>query len=196
MLSISKRDLTILSFAVVGAAAGIGLNFARNSTWQSLGRPPAAPYWIQAATLDTVFVHTAGGKVYAFRDENQSYWNEGSPAGRWTTQLPHVESWETEDCVRDQIIQPDRQPPLAVKDSISCRVPVEGSAISILYVILEDGNIWRWNTPLWPHTLTGPISLGILGALAGWLAGIMLLRLIVTIIHNPWRWLPWHTWGG
>lgn len=178
MAIFSKRDVLVLALTIIGAASGLALSLARQSTWQPLGKLPAIPYRIQAATRDIVFIRTDGGQVYAFRDEVQSYGNGGSPQGHWTTELPETYRWEFEECARDKVVLPQDRPPLPILDSYSCWVSVEQSRLGLMYAILEDGSVWRWSTPLWPHGLTGPLSLGIMGALCGCLLAVGLLRLV------------------
>ncbi len=45
--------------------------------------------------------------------------------------------------------------------------------VGIQYVLLEDGSVWRWSTPVGLESFTGPLSLAVLGGLIGLLIGLL-----------------------
>jgi hypothetical protein len=120
-----------------------------------------------------VLVEATDGQVYAFRDNAGSYWVGGNPQGAWTAELPRLASWEINQCSPSDQVLLSQSPPSAMRESVSCQVSVELSTLGLVYAILDDGTVWRWSTPLWPHS-TGSVWLGMLGALSGWLVAVAL----------------------
>lgn len=55
----------------------------------------------------------------------------------------------------------EAQSPKAIRESINCTTQVEQSRIHITYALLGDGSVWRWATPVWPDSASGPVSLGV-----------------------------------
>jgi hypothetical protein len=124
-----------------------------------------------------VFVQSENGNDYAYRDIGESYWRGGVPQGEWVTDAQQAESWELADCGKSVIVHPYILPPQPVKDSIGCWPQVWNNRIGIIYVVLEDGSVWRWSTPLMTDILLVPLCLSCLGGLFGFTVGIILLRL-------------------
>ncbi len=112
------REIVILALTVAGAALGWRL-VSLQSHWRPLGTPPEAAQTIRLATPNMVLVLTTSGQIYGFRDEYYSYAQGGSPHGHWTTRPGAVESWEAAQCSKTTYVPADRDPPQAVRDSIS-----------------------------------------------------------------------------
>jgi hypothetical protein len=172
-----RRDVLIAALVAVGTFAGITISFMGQAAWHSLGKPPGSAEKITAATQNTVFVQSADGNDYAYYDTEESYWRGGEPKGQWVTDAQQAESWELADCGKSVVVHPVILPPQPIKDSIGCWSKVWNNRIGIIYVVLEDGSVWRWSTPLMMNIILAPFFLGCFGGLSGFAIGIILLRL-------------------
>jgi hypothetical protein len=183
--STRPRDIVILALTVAGAALGWRLISAQSS-WRPLGTPPEAAQIIKLATPSLIVIQTASGHIYGYRDAYSSYAYGGSPQGRWTTRPGPVEGWDAAQCSKNTYVPADRDPPGAMRDSISCLALVEQSQIGMIYAILDDGSVWRWSNPLWPEKVGGVFLVG-LGGLCGLLLGAALVRLLPLGLRLPAR---------
>src|SRR5574341_2515797 len=175
MTRLTTRDLLTGSLILMGIIAGGSLSYWSQTVWQSLGKPPGRPQRLQAATQDIVFVQSAEGQVYAYRDQHHSVSSGGAPAGQWSTALPPVADWEVQDCGRAFSVPTLGHPPQPVRDRLSCwsALGQTPDRVGIQYVLLEDASVWRWSTPVGLGSFTGPLSLAILGGLSGLLIGLL-----------------------
>lgn len=178
MRLVSRLEVVLVGLGIVlGSVIGLALGLLSQFAWRPLGRPPAPAERIWMATAASVVVQGADGNLYAFTDEDQTYWRGGQPRGQWTTQLPAVQAWETAECGPNMRV-PAVEPARAIRGQLNCWVAVEHAQIGMAYAVFGDGSVWRWSTPRPIERTALPFSLSALGALLGLGLGWGVINLI------------------